>query len=312
MIQEPAHGWTLPGPDGKMPLAGFKVGVSISESPDLDRLGFSEPHLRRTFVEMARYLLAAGSSLAYGGDLRQQGYTETLIALVYAHHKAGFQTYERIQSYLAWPIHLPLKKGEEAEKIKEVKFHRLPPPEDLKIDPSQRIAPEDPGSRYIWARSLTAMRERMNREVGARLLLGGRVEGSLGKYPGLAEEACLALRDGRPLFLLGAFGGCTGAVIEAVQGGAPEALTEAFQRQDEKYSAMAGLWNERHGDAPFGSPEPSRIDYAALTAFFREQGIGGLRNGLSEAENRRLFETPFVPEMVRLVLKGLSALSARH
>lgn len=311
MKSESEAEWRLPGLDDPMPLAGVRAGISISESPDLDRLGFSAIHLRQTVIEVARYLLACGATVAYGGDLRKQGYTEALIELLVVHHRAGFRSYQRIESYLAWPYYLELEETEAAERIDEVRFIRVPPPQDLGIDPARPVGMESPEDRYARARCLAALRERMNRDVQARLLLGGQLRG-LGKYPGLAEEAFLALRDGRPVFLLGAFGGCAGAVIEAVEGKAPEALTEAFQRQDGKYAAMADLWNERHGDAPFGTPEPSRIDYAALTAFFREQGIGGLHNGLSEAENRRLFETPFVPEMVRLVLKGLSALSARH
>lgn len=288
-----------------MPLDGVRVGISISESPDLERLGFSTTHLRQTVIEVARYLLACGATVAYGGHLQKQGYTEALIELLLVHHRAGFQSYRRIENYLAWPLYLDLDEKKEAERIDEVKLIRVKPPEDLGIDPAGSVGTEDPQHRYLLARCLTAMRERMNGEVDARLLLGGQTRG-LGKYPGLAEEACLALRDGKPVFLLGAFGGCTGAMIEAVRGGAPETLTEAFQRQDAKSSAMVDLWNQRHGHTLFGGPEPSRIDYGALLAFFQEKGIEGLNNGLSRSENERLFETPFVPEMVRLVLKGLA------
>ncbi len=35
--------------------------------------------------------------------------------------------------------------------------------------------------------------------------------------------------------------------------------------------------------------------------------VAGLNNGLSEAENRVLFETPHIPVMVFLILKGLVA-----
>jgi len=141
-------------------------------------------------------------------------------------------------------------------------------------------------------------------------VLGGPVAGFQGKYPGIAEEAFLAVRDGKPLFLLGAFGGCAGAVIEAVRGGAPEALTAPIQRRRAEYAELMDLWNERAGSRPFGGPEPSPIDYERLAGSFRDRGIEGLRNGLSAAENEHLFETVFLAEMVRLVLQGLASLAA--
>jgi len=35
--------------------------------------------------------------------------------------------------------------------------------------------------------------------------------------------------------------------------------------------------------------------------------MAGLNNGLDAVENRRLFETPHIPEMVSLALRGLAA-----
>ena len=58
------------------------VGVSVSESPDLRALGLSDGHLRDAMAEIALHLFASGRSLAYGGDLRQHGFTEILAELV--------------------------------------------------------------------------------------------------------------------------------------------------------------------------------------------------------------------------------------
>ena len=46
---------------------------------------------------------------------------------------------------------------------------------------------------------------------------------------GLAEEALLALRAGKPVYLIGAFGGCAEAVIEAPRGNKPGALRLDYQ-----------------------------------------------------------------------------------
>src|SRR6185295_20176733 len=63
-----------------------------------------------------------------------------------------------------------------------------------------------------WADGLTAMRETMTGMSNARVVLGGKTDGFKGRMPGIAEEALSILRVGRPLFLLGGFGGCAGDI----------------------------------------------------------------------------------------------------
>ena len=77
--------------------AGWRVGISISNSPDLALRGLglrklagekeapSSGHLRDAMCEFARFLLAGGTTLAYGGDLCTGGFTEVLFELVAAY-----------------------------------------------------------------------------------------------------------------------------------------------------------------------------------------------------------------------------------
>ena len=58
------------------------VGVSVSESPDMQALGLSDGHLRDAMAEIALQVLSSGTSLACGEDLRQHGFTEVLAELV--------------------------------------------------------------------------------------------------------------------------------------------------------------------------------------------------------------------------------------
>jgi hypothetical protein len=55
------------------------IGISISNSPDLMKNGFSSTHLNDAIVEFARYFLVHGVKLAYGGDLREGGFTEVFL-----------------------------------------------------------------------------------------------------------------------------------------------------------------------------------------------------------------------------------------
>ena len=57
------------------------IGISISDSPDMKMLGLGNGHLRDAMTEVATYLMSSGEDLAYGGDLRENGFTWTLFEL---------------------------------------------------------------------------------------------------------------------------------------------------------------------------------------------------------------------------------------
>jgi len=75
-----------------------------------------------------------------------------------------------------------------------------------------------------------------------------------------------------------------------------------YQAAETAFGAAIQLYNSQ---LPSGG-EP--INYKALTAEFEGFGIAGLNNGLDAAENERLFNTMNLPEMIALVLRGLSRL----
>ena len=311
------------------------VGLSIGDSPDLARLGFSNAHVTDAAVEFARYLLEAGAILAYGGDLSPGGHTETLRDLVWTYKATPEpgKSPERLLGYLAWPIHLDKFQGNPAynkwrDPSNRIKFEPVPrPPDQLAAAPprdvtdpalktltrDQRFAALTAADLLIWARSLTAMREAMNARINARVLLGGRVVGYSGRYPGLVEEALLAKRSNKPMYLLGGFGGCVAALIAALlrlddpalaatfdpaDGSAP-ALSEAVQYRHAPYAEMVALHN--------AIPGVDLVDYPKLTAELAAWGLAGLSasNGLTPDENLRLFQTPHSDEMIALVLSGL-------
>jgi SLOG cluster2/TIR domain len=306
LFARPSQPFALAGQKLEDAAAGWRTGLSISDSADLPLRGFGPAHLRDAAAEFARFLLAAGATLAYGGDLRQGGFTEVLFELLTAYRAISGEAVDAIQSYLAWPIHLDLDVTQRARLKNTARLHEIPPPANLGIDAAgitsaKQVPPTTPENRVAWARSLTAMRERMNAEIHARLLLGGQARG-LGKYPGLAEEALLALRAGKPVYLIGAFGGCAEAVIEALRGNKPAALTLDYQATEDVPRAAIELYNSQV--PPGGEP----IDYPALTAEFEKVGVAGLNNGLDAEENERLCTTMHLPEMIALVLRGLGRL----
>ncbi len=292
---------------GQKPLSGKMIGISISESPELQRLGFSAVHLKRTLIEISRHLLAQGASVAYGGDLRPGGFTLDLVEMVKAYNEEATERAEKILNFLAWPLHLRASDTWRADHKKEVSIQAIPLPQELQLSPlnidaNTFLEPNNTTNRYVWARCLTAMRKQMAKQIDARIILGGKVTDYKGAFPGIAEEAALAISNHKPLFVLGAFGGCARAVGEAVLGGIPEELTLAYQTaQSQDYAEMIEFYN--HQASQSGSH--TVIDYPTLVETFQNQGFQGLNNGLTSSANQNLFSTEDLDEMVYLILKGL-------
>jgi hypothetical protein len=56
-------------------LSGVRLGLSVSASPDLGRLGLLETHFKLALAEITRLIVVSGGQLAYGGHLDANGYT---------------------------------------------------------------------------------------------------------------------------------------------------------------------------------------------------------------------------------------------
>lgn len=275
-------------------LQDLEIAVSISESPDLAWLGFGEVHLVEAMLEFARHIFLLGGTVGYGGDLRAGGFTEHLLTLA---DKIGSAKKPLVHSYLAWPIHLRLVQSRVDAMASTVRFDRLP---DVTGSGVSDVTPTVSNQRLVFARNLTAMRQKMTEQTAARIVLGGRTAGAQGAMPGIVEEALIAVERGTPLFVLGGFGGCARVVWDAIMGAAPPELDLDYQEHHGPgYRDLVHEYNAWAEDASQCS-----VDYAGIRAALADAGPGGLNNGLDAAENERLARTPFVPEMVALVLLG--------
>lgn len=280
-------------------MAGVRVGISISDSPDLPRLGFSTAHQKDAMVEFARFLLANGASLAYGGDLRKEGYTQLFFDIA-RHYGSDDNQQARIHNYESWPIYLNLTLEDRASLRHLVKFHPVSPPDGVVADVKVFIPPTNTEGRYAWARCLTKMRHEMNDATDARVLLGGPLSKYKGAWPGLLEEGMLAIKTGKPTYLIGAFGGATKALISAISDPTSTQIQDLPATYSIEEREFIDVYNTRHPEAP--------IDFMRLQKQLGSYGLEELakNNGLTVEENKRLFATPHVMEMVYLVLTGLT------
>lgn len=71
-------------------LISKKIGISVSESEDMEELGLSDFHIKDATIEITRYLLAQGAKLIYGGDLRKDGFTRLFSELSFQYRNNEF------------------------------------------------------------------------------------------------------------------------------------------------------------------------------------------------------------------------------
>jgi hypothetical protein len=282
---------------------GLVAGLSVSDpaEEELVRLGLSRLHIQHVFIEITRHILARGWSVSYGGDLRTGGYTEALFDLVRTYNPRDLPGPDRVTNYLAWPNWLGLSASASAATANIASTVRSPTPEGA---PQDLPARQDRTPEHLaWAAlGLTSMREQMTSDVDVRIILGGRGSGQQGLYPGLVEEAVVAIRSGVPLFVMGGFGGAGGLVARALTGATVEELGLEYQieRGDRYADLLRGL--RAMGHLP---------DFPGINEELRRTGHRGLANGLDEPESVRLAESDDVDEVIALVLRGCSAIAAR-
>jgi hypothetical protein len=271
------------------------VGFSISEPPDLVQLGLGMVHLDHVFVELVRHIFAAGGSIAYGGDLRPDGFTEELFDLLRAYRREDRPGPERVLNFFAWPVWEGLSAKDRATRGRIATLVNVPPPAGAPAtlsNPEQRSVEE----RLWFALSLTAMREAMVSRLAARVVIGGRLWSAQGLVPGVAEEAALAIRNKKPLFPAGGFGGCGRLIADALREYPRHELTLQFQL--EHSDVYGDLWKV----ASQRGAQKCLEDVAATINSVRWQD---LNNGLTDEENDRLTSTDDVDEVIALVMRGL-------
>jgi len=283
-----------------LPLAGRTIAISISESPDLAGLGLGEEHLVEAMFEFARYIVQLGGTVAYGGDLRPGGFTVNLLELAKA---LGERDTPPITSYVAWPLHLDLTQARKDDFKNLAAFIELPEVTGS-VDSAKPLPPIDTNALLVWARNLTTMRRRMARDCDARIVLGGKVTGALGAMPGVLEEALTTLREGKPLYVLGGFGGAGRAVWDAITGRPVAALSiDAQEKGRRGYAELVEVYNAWAA----ATPGEETVDYGRIASELARCGTAGLHSGLSSDQLTRLANTVHGPEMISLVLAGLRA-----
>jgi hypothetical protein len=277
-------------------LAGHRIGISVSDSPDLARLGLTAAHLKLAVRELARTVLVGGGTLAYGGHLRPGGFTEFLMAELGQYASAGLLHEPAQEVALLLCLSQQEHRKNSLDELDQVDADLGLYGEMRCLDLQGRVLPDRsagrgpagepyPADKAVLAAGLTAMRHYMIAHTSARMLIGGRRHGATGAMPGLVEEALLALQAEQPLFLAAGFGGSTRDLAAAID------------------PRCVGLCPPHEADAPL---EPGAVaGIAAVCALVAPLGWRRLNNGLDEAENLHLATTHRPAEIASLIGLGL-------
>jgi hypothetical protein len=271
-------------------LNGKGLGISVSDSPDLDRLGLLDTHFRMALGELTRAVVIAGGSLYYGGHLKPGGITTFLIEEL---HRYGRRD-RPLKVCLASTVHRSMS-AIEIDEQKELlglfgEIYFLSPEGELSegpvvAPPQNTFAPEES------AAALSGLRGFMTNNTNARIVIGGKRAGFEGAMPGIVEEVLFSLRSHQPLYLAGGFGGATIDVIRTLRPGLAEWFGPAAGSTEYAGGLADGL--------------------AQLKEVASNQKWDGYQNGLSDEENSLLAASYRPSEIASLVGKGMGNLLAR-
>lgn len=305
---------TLP----QRPLAGCVVNLSISEGDNSARRGFPLWQVNRVTLQIVAALLGQGASVVFGHDWREDGVMEAVYGFArqiqapvpLSSVNAAAESQPLLRNLLPWPEE-PLLSERDLEQLSStLRVDRAGLPRELEaVDKEARQADPDNGLyRYVHARGLTFLRRRLNDVSHVRLCIGGRRSGSLGRYPGVIEEAFLAVTEKKPLYLASFLGGATEQVVDAIDG---KPMGEDF--------CSATPLEDLYARPPVTESDPATrddriIDRAAVWKRFAETGQEKFAavNGLTVRENSELLHTPVIDRAIELVLNGLSRLWHNH
>ena len=304
--------------------------------------------LTRFSQTLVRYLLAGGYKLIYGGDLRDNGYTEFILneARITKDrlHKdtnkdtnkdTGVGTDKKsendayVLNYVAWPYYLE-------EKTKEWCVNEPGLFEVTKVDPVGNIdrekypgkEPDDLCKRSVC---LTKMRKESIKKSDARVFAGGKIRGYSGKMPGLLEEFIISYNENKPIYLVGGLGGITKLLCCAIK--EDEFFDESKDEIREFLDALKEKWQKNHNNnlgehsMPYKDlynkleenkeedyKENSDISYNILKNILSnpKKLLDELveRSGLTGDKYIRLMKTPFVDEAVHLIIEGLDNINS--
>jgi hypothetical protein len=261
-------------------LRGVQVGISVSESADLSRLGLGPSHCDLAVAELARAVFIAGGSIVYGGRIVPRGFTDILIDEVRRYRE------DRDALILCVPESEHRRLSNDELSRREQALHSSAALVCLDTDgqPLSLTDRAEPSGPVDIEAALTGMRRHLTERCNARVVVGGSLRSFQGTMPGVIEESILAVQAHQPLYVAGGFGGAAAAVARA-------------------------LGHDGAAWFPPNYPDGSDESSDALAVLASAASDGPLTNdGLSVEERQQLAATHRPGDIAAIVVTGLGRL----
>ena len=210
------------------------VGISVSPCPDAARIGYDERQINRIVIRLAQYFLDRNMHVIFGHDWREDGvmravadFAEVVAAGEGAVEESsdGNHLWNKEDRVIPRMLNVVPAGRESLTRtaigarrdsggILDVISSRDETGRLFELLPVRKKAKnlcDELRGRFGRAAELTAFRNCITQLLnpGCRICMGGKTSGYGGSIPGVMEEAMLALRFGKPLYLMGGFGGAT-------------------------------------------------------------------------------------------------------
>ncbi len=263
------------------------IGVSISEINGTFDNGFENIHLYTAQEEISKYLLYTKNKIVYGGDISYKSEFNFVKILAEIADSYGNRDVPII-NHVCYPLDKNIDINIKAKYKTIIEFKEF---NELGVNHYDEIMPYSHLESLIpFSKNLSLMRKMMAKNTDARIMLGGKHTGYLGKYPGLLEEAYYTLKEGKPLFLIGGFGGISKLIIDLRKGLVVKELTFEWQKEDKNNDNFRSLLENG-----------IEVDYDEILKIIKTSKL----NDLPEEDNDKLFYSTSIEEIVFYIMKGL-------
>lgn len=294
------------------PMRAMQIGISVSQAANWAELGMTVRHQDDLAAEIALNLILLGAKVVWGGDLRPDGIGSRLRQIVEAYQHPTHPTQDHVALYTPFTPGASLSSQALEERQAFADVHVLSCPIRMGNDTASKTGTDAIDGAALAAMAFSDMRATMARECHARILLGGRLHGFKGIYPGVVEEAYWSVTAGCPIYILGGFGGAAHAVFESiVRPSGDEAAELAAACQEFGADANRSVRDEHARLVDVAGRGDLRFNPAAAPAAFARLESPGLSelNCLSESENDVLSKSDDLYEILGLLVKGLVMVS---